>query len=58
MLCKDSPIQTSAGEISITLSIGVTLFKSDDASIDSVAKRADDALYVSKNAGRNRVTLR
>lgn len=53
-----SPIQTSAGEICITLSIGVTLFKCDDASIDSVAKRADDALYVSKNAGRNRVTLR
>ena len=39
-----------------TVSIGVTLSKSDD-SIDSVVKRADEALYEAKNSGRNKIVF-
>lgn len=39
----------------ITLSFGVTTYKKDEATEDFVS-RADEALYQSKNAGRNRVT--
>jgi diguanylate cyclase len=40
----------------ITISLGVTNFRAGEAVADFVA-RADAALYVSKNAGRNRVTI-
>jgi diguanylate cyclase (GGDEF)-like protein/PAS domain S-box-containing protein len=47
-------IRTPRGQISVTVSIGVTMQLADDISIDSLLKRADDALYKAKNAGRNR----
>jgi diguanylate cyclase len=40
----------------VTASIGVASFRSDDTARDLV-KRADDALYEAKRAGRNRVEL-
>jgi diguanylate cyclase (GGDEF)-like protein/PAS domain S-box-containing protein len=40
----------------ITISIGVTEFKRDDT-VDSLLKRADDALYICKDRGRNRVEV-
>jgi diguanylate cyclase (GGDEF)-like protein len=39
----------------ITVSIGCTEFQSDDADMDAVIKKADDALYKAKAEGRNRV---
>jgi diguanylate cyclase (GGDEF)-like protein len=39
----------------ITISIGVTLLSPDDAGLDAVLKRADDAMYEAKRNGRNRV---
>lgn len=39
-----------------TVSIGVTLSRSDD-SIDSLVKRADEALYKAKNSGRNKIVF-
>jgi len=40
---------------SITVSIGVARFRHNDT-LPTLVKRADDALYQSKNMGRNRVT--
>ena len=39
----------------VTISIGVSSFRAGDSAHDLI-KRADEALYRSKNAGRNRVT--
>lgn len=39
----------------ITISLGATGREDDDQSIDDMIKRADDALYRAKNAGRDRV---
>ena len=39
----------------ITVSIGVSAFRVEDMAASFIA-RADEALYISKNAGRNRVT--
>jgi diguanylate cyclase (GGDEF)-like protein/PAS domain S-box-containing protein len=38
-----------------TTSIGLTLFRGQDASVDLLLKQADVALYQSKDAGRNQV---
>ncbi len=42
-------------ELSVTLSIGVTELKPDDT-LESFVKRGDRALYLSKDAGRNKLT--
>jgi len=41
----------------ITVSIGISKFRIDDKNIDDVIKRADKALYYSKNNGRDMVTV-
>jgi len=41
--------------IPFTVSIGVATISEQDSSVDSMLKRADEALYVAKNNGRNRV---
>ncbi|GHD63651.1 hypothetical protein GCM10017083_54210 [Thalassobaculum fulvum] len=51
-------VQTDAGPVGFTASFGVGEFRSDlDTDIETVLKRADDALYRAKTAGRNRVYL-
>jgi diguanylate cyclase len=43
-------------ELSVTISVGIAgLSHLDDAA--ALLKRADEALYISKSAGRNRTTL-
>ncbi|MFI4889469.1 MAG: diguanylate cyclase [Steroidobacterales bacterium] len=49
------PAGFEGAAIPMTISIGVSVIRSDDASIDAVLSRADMALYAAKNAGRNRV---
>ncbi|WP_339491081.1 diguanylate cyclase [Pseudomonas rhizophila] len=48
------PFHFKGEPVTITVSVGMTAFKSGEHS-DSVLKRADQALYRAKNAGRNRV---
>lgn len=49
------PIQGHARGIPVTVSIGVASRRGGDASAEAIVKRADDALYRAKEAGRNRV---
>ena len=42
-------------KIKITVSIGITHFLKEDKTIDTLIKRADDALYEAKETGRNKV---
>jgi len=41
----------------IIISVGVSLLTSDDDNLDAPIGRADEALYKSKNNGRNKTTL-
>lgn len=51
-----TPFDTEAGPVPITVSIGVTAHRAGD-SMDELLSRADQALYQSKQDGRNRVTV-
>jgi diguanylate cyclase (GGDEF)-like protein len=48
------PIPTEVGELTVTVSIGVTALTAED-SINDLLKRADEALYKAKETGRNSV---
>lgn len=52
----DNPIPTGAGDVSITVSVGVSLW-SEGETEDQLLEAADAALYRAKGAGRNRVSL-
>jgi diguanylate cyclase (GGDEF)-like protein/PAS domain S-box-containing protein len=45
----------SSDRLSISASLGVAAFIDSDRSVDDLIKRADDALYRAKNAGKNQV---
>lgn len=51
-----APIDTVQGRVSVSLSIGITEFRSDD-SLDRVLVRVDKALYQAKADGRDRVAV-
>ena len=54
-MIEDLEIESDAGLLRVTSSIGVTSVTPEDPSIDTAMHRADTALYAAKNAGRNRV---
>lgn len=51
------PIPIAGGNLTLTMSGGLTEFTEPDTDIETVLKRADLALYRSKNEGRNRITI-
>jgi diguanylate cyclase (GGDEF)-like protein len=51
----NTPIKTNAGEIKITMSIGVTTRLGN--SLENMIKEADTFLYQAKEAGRNRMVI-
>ena len=48
---------SSVSSMRITVSIGVTQTRSDDANFDAMLARADETLYRAKNNGRDRVEV-
>ncbi|MDH3217787.1 MAG: GGDEF domain-containing protein [Candidatus Krumholzibacteria bacterium] len=53
----NTPIIFGDATISITISIGIAQFPEDGRTIDELVAKADEALYVAKNQGRNQVRL-
>lgn len=56
-LAESQNFKVEEKSISVTLSIGLSLFQKEDQSINKVVIRADEALYRAKNNGRNRVEV-
>ncbi|MFO1106933.1 MAG: PleD family two-component system response regulator [Amaricoccus sp.] len=56
---EDAPVilPGGAGEVHVTVSIGVAIAGAADTDAEAIIKRADSALYHSKEAGRNRVSF-
>ena len=52
---QQSELQTEGKNVSFTVSIGVAELRNPRESVDMVMERADKALYVAKEEGRNRV---
>jgi len=55
---SDVPIQTEAGKLTIQLSIGIAGMSQETPTLHSLIVRADQALYVAKTAGRNRMAVK
>ncbi|HET6762413.1 MAG TPA: GGDEF domain-containing protein [Longimicrobiaceae bacterium] len=53
---RATPVQTAGAEVRVTASAGVATSVGGEASADELYARADEALYASKAAGRDRVT--
>jgi diguanylate cyclase (GGDEF)-like protein len=51
------PIETAAGAVEVTASIGVAVTADGREALDSLIARADRALYEAKAAGRDRAIL-
>jgi two-component system, cell cycle response regulator len=49
------PLQTSAGLLPMTVSLGVASGNGDNLTLDNLISEADQALYLAKQRGRNRV---
>lgn len=54
----DQAIRVDLQDIVVTVSGGVARFDPEDRSLSDVLRRADQALYLAKSAGRNRVAAR
>ena len=55
-LVESSSLRYDDKSLFVTVSIGATLIKEDDT-MDSVVKRADELMYLSKKTGKNKVTI-
>jgi len=53
---QKTTFQTPKGPLQVTCSVGVSTFPEGGRDWETLFKGADDALYVSKRSGRNRVT--
>jgi two-component system cell cycle response regulator len=51
-------VRSSGGKLAVTISVGVAAAIAGNDHRDRLLKRADDALYSAKSAGRNRVIVR
>ena len=54
---KNVPMYTNAGEVYITVSVGVATLRGEIMSLEELIEDADKALYKAKQAGRNCVAI-
>jgi diguanylate cyclase (GGDEF)-like protein len=58
LLVLDRPIMTDRGEISVTISLGISSMEGEcDSRLEWVVDQADQALLLAKESGRNRVVI-
>ncbi len=50
-----TPMDTPAGPVTVTISVGVSQWRGDGEAIAEMMARADTALYAAKRAGRDRI---
>ncbi len=55
-LVESSRLDLVAANLTLTISVGATLFLPTDTP-ESIVRRADELMYRSKQAGRNRVSV-
>ena len=53
----DTLVKHGTQTFQVTVSVGVTWFRFGDTDFNEALKRADEALYQSKEQGRNRVCV-
>jgi diguanylate cyclase (GGDEF)-like protein len=53
----DTPLQVDGRNVPISVSIGVASYPRHGDDLETVARNADKALYLSKSEGRDRVTV-
>lgn len=51
--CCRAPVSVAGKALSVTVSIGIAIFPHDGDELDGLIQRADAAMYLAKNAGRN-----
>lgn len=51
------PFETDSGSLNVTVSLGIATTTGDQFDLDILMKQADKALYVAKEAGRNRSAI-
>jgi diguanylate cyclase (GGDEF)-like protein len=51
------PFEIGDVQLQVTVSVGGAMRASDEATVEATVSRADKALYVAKNAGRNRLVI-
>jgi len=52
-----SPVMLEGQAVTISASIGVSLYPTDNSDADTLLRHADQAMYLAKEAGRNRYVL-
>ena len=58
LLIMDRPIVTDRGDISVTVSMGISSMEGDcDSRLEWVVDQADQALLLAKESGRNKVMI-
>ena len=55
---SDVPIDTAAGKLSIEISLGIAGMSKETPNLQSLIVRADQAMYIAKSAGRNRLAVK
>ena len=51
------PVEIGGRKISLTLSVGVSVFPEDGCTAEELLRNADTAMYMGKDAGRNRISF-